>query len=131
MNVEALADKAEESVVVTLDKPMLNFAARVLKNEDGEEDVRKLISGLEGVYVRSFQFGGSGEYSAADVQSLRAQLRAPAWGRIVGVRSKRSDGDVDVYFKDAGNGQIDHVAAHEERLEVFPHGRALERGEMR
>lgn len=106
VNLDALAEKAEESVVVTMDKSMLKLAGKFLKDEDNEADVRRLISGLEGIYVRNFEFSKEGEYSRADVEAVRAQLQGPAWGRIVGVRSKRRDGDVDVYFKDAGNGQL-------------------------
>jgi len=36
---------------------------------------------------------------------VRTQLRSPAWGRLVGVRSK-SGSNVDVYFKDGGNGRL-------------------------
>jgi hypothetical protein len=106
VNLDALAEKAEESVVVTLDKSMLKLAGKFLKDENDEADVRKLMGGLDGIYVRSFQFGKEGEYSKADLDAVRKQLQAPAWGRIVGVRSTRRDGDVDVYFKDAGNGQL-------------------------
>jgi len=96
--------------VVTLDKSMIKLAGRFLKDEKDDEDVRKLISGLESIYVRSFQFGRDGEFSQADVEQVRSQFKGPAWGRIVGVRSKRRDGDVDVFFKDAGNGQLGGIA---------------------
>jgi hypothetical protein len=41
----------------------------------------------------------------ADVDALRSQLQSPAWGRLVGVRSKHGE-NVDVYFKDGGNGRL-------------------------
>jgi len=109
VNLDALADKAEESVVVTMDKSMLKLAGKFLKDEGDDDEARRLIGGLDGIYVRSFQFSKDGEYSQADVDEVRKQLQGPAWGRIVGVRSKRSEGDVDVYFKDAGNGQLGGV----------------------
>ena len=52
------------------------------------------------------EFDHEGEYSRADVDAVRQQLRDPAWSRVVGVRSKRRDGDVDIYFKDGANGQL-------------------------
>lgn len=106
VNLDALAGKAEESVVVTLDKSMLKMAAKFMKDGDDDAEARRIIAGLEGIYVRSFEFAKEGEYSQADVEAVRSQLHGTAWGRIVGVRSKRRDGDVDVYFKDAGNGQL-------------------------
>lgn len=106
VNLDALAGKARDAVTVTLDKSMLQFAARFLHDGDSDEaGVRKLIAGLDGIYVKSFQFDHEGEYNMTDVDALRAQLKAPAWGRLVGVRS-RHDGDVDVYFKTEANGTV-------------------------
>jgi len=106
VNLDALADKADEAVSVTMDKSMLQLAARFLHDKDDEEaDVRKLIAGLDSIYVRSFEFRRENEYSMADVEAVRSQLQSPPWGRLVGVRSKHGD-NVDVYFKDGGNGQL-------------------------
>ena len=106
VNLDALEQRAEQSVSVTMDKSMLKLAGKFLKDEHEEADVRRLISGLESIDVRSFEFGKEGEYSKADLDAVRSQLQGPPWGRIVGVRSKRHGGDVDVYFKDTGNGQL-------------------------
>lgn len=104
-NLEKLAEKAEESVVVTLDSNMLRLLAKFDKDSD-EAATKKLLAGLESVYVRSFQFAAEDEYKTADVEAVRIQFQAPTWSRIVGVRSKHSGGDVDVYFKDGGNGKL-------------------------
>jgi hypothetical protein len=106
VNLDALADKADNAVTVTLDKAMLQMASKFMHDKDGdEEEVRKLISGLDSIYVRSFEFGHEGAYSMTDVDSVRNQLQSPTWGRLVGVRSKRGE-NVDVYFKDGGNGRL-------------------------
>jgi hypothetical protein len=104
-SLDKLAEKAEESVVVTLDKSMLRLTSRFL-DEQEDAEVKKLVAGLDSIYVRSLEFAKEGEYSAADVEAVRTQLQAPAWSRIVGVRSQRSGQDVDVYFKNTGNGQL-------------------------
>jgi hypothetical protein len=103
-SVEKLSEKAEESVVVTLDSNMLRLFAKF--DHGGDDASRKLLAGLESVYVRSFKFEWEDEYKSADVEAIRTQLQAPPWSRIVGVRSKYSGGDVDVYFKDDGNGKL-------------------------
>jgi len=106
VNLDALAEKAASSTVVTLDKSMLRFAGKFINDHDGDADeFRRLVAGLDNVYVRSFEFDHEGEYSAADVESIRSQLKSPAWGRLVGVRSKHGE-NVDVYFKDAGNSML-------------------------
>lgn len=106
VNLDALSDKADEAVTVTMDKSMLKLAGKFLNDKDGDDaDVRKLLAGLDSIYVRSFQFSHEGQYNMADVEALRSQLQGPVWGRLVGVRSKHGE-NVDVYFKDGGNGQI-------------------------
>jgi len=106
VNLEALSGKAEETVSVSMDKSMLQLAGRFLHDKDDDQaDIRKLLAGLDGIYVRSFQFSQEGEYSMADVEAVRSQLQSPAWGRLVGVRSKHGD-HVDVYFKDGGSGRL-------------------------
>ncbi|MGA2589683.1 MAG: DUF4252 domain-containing protein, partial [Bryobacteraceae bacterium] len=65
-----------------------------------------LLAGLDRIYVRSFEFATEGDYSPADVEAVRSQIQSPPWSRLVGVRSKRHGDNVDVYFKDAGNGQL-------------------------
>jgi hypothetical protein len=104
--LDHLAEKAEESVVVTLDKSMLQLTSKFLDKDAEGARVRDLLAGLDSIYVRCFEFSGEGEYSPADVEAVRAQLRPPEWSRVVGVKSKRSSENVDVYFKDAGNGQL-------------------------
>ena len=106
-NLEKLGTKAEASVDVTLDGTMLKLAAGFLSDKDSDEGkAKKLITGLDSLTVRSFEFAREGEYDRADVDAVRAQLQAPAWSRIVGVKSKSSGGDVDVYLKSAGSGQL-------------------------
>jgi len=106
VNLEALAGKAEETVSVTMDKPMLQLAGRFLHDKDDDQaEVRKLLDGLDAIYVRSFHFAQDGAYSMADVEAVRSQLQSPVWGRLVGVRSKHGD-NVDVYFKDGGSGRL-------------------------
>jgi hypothetical protein len=105
-NLEALSAKAEESVDVTLDGNMLRLAAKWLPDTGEDAKAKKLIAGLEGIYVRSYQFAAEGEYNKADVDAVRSQFRGPGWSRIVGARSKRHGGDADVFIKADASGNI-------------------------
>ncbi len=107
-NLEKLADKAAETVDVTLDGPMLALASKFLSKERSPDEakVKDLIKNLKGIYVKSFEFDKEGEYSEADVDAIRAQLRAPAWSRIVGVRSKRDGETAEVYLRTEGDSKI-------------------------
>lgn len=97
---DKLAAKATEKVDVTLEGPMLEMASRFLKDSGDERQVKQLISGLKGIYVRSFEFDKEGQYSEADVSAIRSQLRSPEWSSVVDVRDKTES--VTVYMKSDG-----------------------------
>lgn len=104
---DKLAAKAENSVDVTLDGSMLQLAGKFLSDKEADEaKAKSLIGGLKSIYVRSFEFAKEGEYDSADVESIRAQLKAPEWSRVVGVKSKREGDNAEVYLKTSGGTQI-------------------------
>jgi len=105
-NIDALAAKAEDSVDVTLDGSMLRLAAKWLHDTGEDAKAKKVLSSLEGIYIRSYHFASEGEYTKADVETFRSQFRAPGWSRLVGARSKRSGGDADVFVKTDANGNL-------------------------
>jgi hypothetical protein len=109
-SLDRLAAKASEVVDVTLDANLLQLASRFLSDKDADDaQVKKVIAGLKGIYVKSFEFEKAGEYQDSDVEPLRAQLHTPAWSRIVGVRSQKSGENSEVYVK-TENGKIDGLA---------------------
>jgi hypothetical protein len=98
-DIERLSAKAVNTVNVTLDGSLLQLGGRFLSASDPEQKIIKsLISSLKGIYVRSFEFAGPGQYSEADVESLRSQMKVPLWSKVVGVRSRGGE-DVDVFLK--------------------------------
>jgi hypothetical protein len=108
-SLDRLAAKAKEVVDVTMDANLLQLASRFLSDKDPDDaQVKKLIGGLKGIYVRSFEFEKPGEYQDSDIEPVRAQLHMPAWSRIVGVRGKAGD-NAEVYVK-TENGKIDGLA---------------------
>ncbi len=103
VNLDKLAERASETVDVTLDESMLQLASKFLSKEDPDEvQVKKLVGKLKGVYVRSFEFEKEGQYSLADVESIRVQLKSPQWTRIVGVKSVKGDNS-EVYIHRNGD----------------------------
>ena len=93
--LDKLADKASDSVTVTLDGNLLQLASRFLSNNDPDQaKIKKLVAGLKGVYVRNFEFEKTGEYQASDLEPVRSQLKDPKWKKIVEVRSKNDNADV-------------------------------------
>jgi len=101
--LDALAAKASQTVDVNIDEHLMQLTARFLSSKDPDESkVKDLVNGLKGIYVKSFEFEAEGQYSDADLEGIRSQLRNTAWNRIVNVRSKR-EGSVEVYLMEVGN----------------------------
>jgi hypothetical protein len=91
LDFPGLADKAEEVVDVTLDANMLRLAAKFLSGHDSDERaVRDMINGLEGIYVRSYEFAKAGEYDPALIDRVKSQLGS-TWKPLVTVRSKTKE----------------------------------------
>jgi hypothetical protein len=96
--LDRLGTKASETVDVNIDERLMQLTARFLSGKDPDEvKVKELINGLKGIYVKRFEFESDGDYSQADVESIRSQLRNPAWNRILNVSSKK-EGSIEVYL---------------------------------
>lgn len=93
-----LARRATDSVVVTLDHDMLQTASQFIPKGPDNAAANAAISGLDGVYVRSFTFAHDNDYSRADVDSILRQLHAPAWSPIVSVHETKQNEDVHIYL---------------------------------
>ena len=97
-SLDHLAAKASQSVDVTIDERLMKVAAKAFSDKDADErEVKKLVAGIKGIYVKSFEFDAEGQYSTADVESIRTQLRAPGWSRLVNFTSKK-EGSLEVYM---------------------------------
>ena len=96
-----LAARASNVTEVTLGKNMLAFAAKFMDGKDKDEEAtRHLIEGLDGIYVRSYEFDKEGQYTALDVDKLRSYFQTGGeWSSIVRERDKRSGESTDVMMK--------------------------------
>ena len=96
-SLDHLAAKAKQTIDVNIDERLIRITAKFLSDDDDEKKVKELITGIKGIYVKSFEFENDAEFSAADVETIRTQLRGPGWTRLVGVASKK-DGNLEVYL---------------------------------
>ena len=112
-----LAKRATESVVVTLDRDMLQSVSQLVTPKDSRDAAANAaISGLEGVYVRSFTFARDNDYSRADVDSILKQLHAPTWSPMVSVHDTGKNEDVNIYLcRDKGQTKGMVIVAAEPR----------------
>jgi hypothetical protein len=93
-----LAERASNYTEVSLDKKMLAFASRFLHDQDDDE-AKRIVSKLNGVYVRSYEFDKAGQYTPADLDAIRRQFDTPEWTTLVKTRSRDASDDADIYMK--------------------------------
>ena len=96
---ESLRAKASNSVVISLDAGMLRLAGQFLDPADpGDANAKAAIRGLKSIYVRSFSFEQPYQVPGAEIATLRGQLAAPHWRRVVQTHSETDHSDVDIYL---------------------------------
>jgi hypothetical protein len=102
LNLDALAslgNGAAEVTDVTLDPAMLQLASGFLSKDGGDQasaNIKELVAGLQGVYVKNFEFKQAGTFDAGIFDPIRKQLAAPGWAKMVSARE--SGESVDIYL---------------------------------
>lgn len=113
---ERLAEKASETVNVTLDPQTLSFATKFLSDKKEEADVKRIAQKLKGIYVRGYEFDKEGEYTDKDLADIRSQLKGPEWSVIVSTHSKRDREISEIYLHRDGGLLI--IAAEPKELTI-------------
>jgi hypothetical protein len=110
-SLDGLQSRASEHIVVDVDASLLRLATAVLSEDDADErEVKQLVVGLRGVFVRSYEFTSEKQYAEADLAAVRAQLRAPLWSRIVDVKAGVGGAEnVELYLA-TGGGRVEGLA---------------------
>ena len=96
-----LAARASNYTEVNLDRSMLAFASHFM-DKDKDAAARNMIQKLNGVYVRTYEFDKPGQYSPADLESIRRQFQTTDWKPMVRDHSKNGSSDSDIYMKTEG-----------------------------
>jgi hypothetical protein len=95
-----LAARASDVTEVTLGKNMLDFAAKILNDKNDDDlEMRKLIEGLEGIYVREYEFDKEGQFSPDEVEQLRKYFETTEWTPMVKQRQRKTGESTDVMVK--------------------------------
>ena len=104
---QRLAAQAKHVTEVTLNQNMLQFAAKFMGDKDSDKDkeVSKLIQGLQGIYVREYDFDKDHAYTQADLDELRKYMQGAAWSPMVQERTRGVSQGTDVFVK-LVNGQM-------------------------
>jgi len=105
-SLEPLAVKANQIVDVSLDERLLRLipVGLIHSTDPDAKNLKEIVAGLKGVYVKNFEFNNEGEYGETDIAAIRAQLRAPGWVRFVNVINKKEHKNVEVYLMTGATG---------------------------
>ena len=102
--LDVLANKASETVDVKLDERLMQMTYKFFLEKDKDDaEIKAVLKGIKGIYVKSFTFEKEGEYSQAEVDSVQSQLRASTWRRILAVKSRKDGDNVEVYLNMVGD----------------------------
>jgi Domain of unknown function (DUF4252) len=102
-NFDGLEKKAVNSVNISLDLSLLRLVAQSMNNGPDDQAVKNVLNGLEGIYVRSFEFATDQAYPQSDVDQVLKQLNAAGWDKFVSVHNTQQHEDVEVSMRREGN----------------------------
>ncbi len=118
--IASLGQNASSRTEFTLDHSMLVMASKI---DQDDEDLRRVIAGVDGVSVHRFHFRTPAMYDPEILTAIRQQYHAAGWKRMVGAHDKNGGPgatDLWVHFENnairniavlfAGQDQINFVA---------------------
>lgn len=95
----SIAHNATQSVDITLGPWLLRMAGALVDDKDPDAAATKqLLSGIDSIQVRSYEFNTDAAYSAADIEAVRKQLDAPGWTRLLQSQDQQKGEKVDIYL---------------------------------
>jgi len=76
-----------------------NVTDETLGKDKDQAAASQLVEGLDGIYVRDYEFDKEGQYSMDDVEKLRQVFETPEWTPIVRTREHNGTEITDVLMK--------------------------------
>jgi hypothetical protein len=95
--IEALRQNASSKTEFTLDHDMLVFASKM---EPDNEDLRRVIAGVNGVTVHSFHFPRTWTFDPEALSSVKSEYQAAGWKQLMNKQEKDGGpGVTDVWVR--------------------------------
>ena len=114
--VEALGQNASSRTEFTLDHSMLVLAS---KADQDDEDLRRVIAGVNGISVHSYRFPKPGMYNPELLSSLRQQYHAAGWKHMLSTHDKGGGSgatDLWIHFENKAISRIAVLFAGQNQL---------------
>ncbi len=100
LKFDALAARASDKTELDLDGAILKLVlpqALAKKDKDGKSPVSDLLSGVQEIHLRNYEFDKAAAYPDKDLEPLRKQVSEGAgWSRILNVKEKNETTEVFV-----------------------------------
>lgn len=99
LKLDAIAARASDKSEVDLDGTLLKLALQHgLGKKDDKASAGDLMSGVQEIRIRNYEFDKPGAFSDSDLEPLRKQVSGvPGWSRIVNVKEKAESAEIFVY----------------------------------
>ena len=98
-SLDKLGANAKESTSINLEGDALKAATAFFGDK---------LRNLTGIYVHNYEFALKGQYSAQDIDPLRAYVRSLNWTKIID--SKEEEESSEIYIKPLPDGKISGLA---------------------
>jgi Domain of unknown function (DUF4252) len=105
--IEALRQSASSKTDFTLDHSMLVFAAKIDAND---EDLRRVIAGVNGVSVHNYRFPQNWAYDPEALNSVKKEYQAAGWKQLMNKSEKDGGAGVTDLWVRLENNAISNVA---------------------
>ena len=117
--LDRLEKLASEHANITIDSATLGLAGQFLTNSREAAAAKEVISGLRGIFVRTFEFDRDNAYTQDDINAIRKQLSGPGWTRIISAADRGGELAEVYLWQQAGKiGGITVLAAESRELAV-------------
>jgi hypothetical protein len=95
--IESLGQNASSRTEFTLDHSMLVFASKL---DQDDEDLRRVVAGVNGISVHSYHFPKPGMYDSEVLSSVRQQFHEAGWKHMVSTHDKDGgSGATDLWIR--------------------------------
>jgi hypothetical protein len=128
LKFNALAAKASTKAEIDLDGALLKLAIHAASGQDASG----LLSGVQAVHIRTYEFENSGAYSQKDLDALHGQVTSQSrWSKVLNI--KEDDSTTEIFIAAAGD-QVSGIlilSAEERELSVIYLEGSMTLGQMR
>jgi hypothetical protein len=105
--IDALRQSASSKTEFTLDHSMLVFASKLDPDND---DLRRVIAGVNAVSVRNFRYSGRSAYDPESLGSVKEEYRAAGWKQLMNNHAKDGGPGVTDLWVRLENNAVSNVA---------------------